>query len=103
MFIMFIGLVEKYPQAVITHETHVEFCITSDCEFLEINVFSILDLFSWDVGVYFPEHRTKIRDIKKFFNEKTRGWNLKIVLEHTPKESKRIIVFANKPRENELS
>ena len=100
---MFVGLIEKYPRAVLTDKTYAEFSISSDCEFLEINVFSVLDLFSWDIGVYLPEHQTTIREIKKSFNEKTRGWDLKIVLDYTTKESKRIIVFANKHRDNELS
>ena len=68
-----------------------------------MNVFSISDLFIWYIGVYLPEHQLAIREIKKFFNEKTRGWDLKTVLEYQTKQSKRIIVFANKPRENEFT
>ena len=103
MCLLFVGVVGKYPQSVITGDSCVPFLIRCDCITLEINVFSALDMSEWDVGVELLGNEFTF-ETKKRFNETTRGWDLKINLGNIPQTGKlrRVVVYAKKPERDNV-
>lgn len=102
MCLIFVGIVGKYPQSVITGDSRVQFLIRPDCEILNVNVFSALDMRKWDVRVQLlNDDDDKLVILKKKFNETTQGWDFKIDLKHIAKtgQPRKVIVYAEKPEE----
>ena len=97
MCLIFVGIIGKYPQSVITGENVVRFLIHPNRKILKISVFAESDMNSWDVGVRLASDNTVLQYTKKF-NEKTRGWDLKVDFQHVPRTSnpRRIIVFVER-------
>ena len=96
MCLIFVGIVEKYPQSVITGDSRVQFLVHPDCAHLKVNVFSASNMRKWDVNVHLSNNEQVILKRKKF-DEKTLGWNLHVDLTHAPrtKKPRRIVVSAS--------
>ena len=52
MCLIFVGILGKYPQSVITGDSQVQFLVHPDCVTLRLDVFSTSDMSKWSVDVY---------------------------------------------------
>ena len=96
MCLIFVGIVGKYPQSVLTGDSCVQFLIQPDCRNLKVNVFSASNMSGWDVGV----NGECIIQTEKKFDETTRGWDLNIKLKPQTGQPQKLIVYAKKPEED---
>ena len=96
MCLIFVGIVGKYPQSVLTADFSVQFFIRPDCRNLKINIFSASDMSGWDVGV----DGELIIQTKKKFDETIRCCDLNIKLKPQTAQLRKFIVYAKKPEED---